>query len=323
MPTINHKLNNLSQDELMKYRELYLRGYRDWKEWGFQLKGLNSRLAMNLQVDQQQSVDWRIAYVKAHFTELEVITQLEAYVATHKMDSARWDGIELFDCRFGRDYPKCFKAIVGPKQWRKISEKARMNKIRETQTNYYGGLGLASKSSLQKSLQTRVEKAQGSDQYRNQVMSEYERAAYAVLVHCFGRDDVVYQYGLTNGDKRYPYNCDFYIKSLDLFIELNAHWSHGNHWFDPTNPHDQQRLSQLKTHRTKAYRQAVDIWTQVDLEKRAVAKKHQLKYLVFWDGKSERIDGELIPRLRDFFLWVHKYQTDYAKFVTDFPDNTY
>ena len=29
-------------------------------------------------------------------------------------------------------------------------------------------------------------------------------------------------------DGRYPYYCDFYIPSEDLFIELNAHPSHGS-----------------------------------------------------------------------------------------------
>lgn len=28
-------------------------------------------------------------------------------------------------------------------------------------------------------------------------------------------------------DDRYPYNCDFYIPDIDLFIELNFHWTHG------------------------------------------------------------------------------------------------
>ena len=26
---------------------------------------------------------------------------------------------------------------------------------------------------------------------------------------------------------RYPFACDFYISSLDLFIECNYHWTHG------------------------------------------------------------------------------------------------
>jgi len=32
--------------------------------------------------------------------------------------------------------------------------------------------------------------------------------------------------------------CDFYIPSEDLFIELNRHWSHGGHFYDPNNIED-------------------------------------------------------------------------------------
>ena len=31
---------------------------------------------------------------------------------------------------------------------------------------------------------------------------------------------------------RYPYHCDFYIVEDDLFIELNAHWTHGGRPYD-------------------------------------------------------------------------------------------
>ena len=35
-----------------------------------------------------------------------------------------------------------------------------------------------------------------------------------------------------NKDVRYPYLCDFYDKDRDLFIEVNASWTHGHHWYD-------------------------------------------------------------------------------------------
>ena len=33
----------------------------------------------------------------------------------------------------------------------------------------------------------------------------------------------------------YPFNCDFYIKSLDLYIEIQGSWTHGDHPFDKNN----------------------------------------------------------------------------------------
>ena len=48
--------------------------------------------------------------------------------------------------------------------------------------------------------------------------SKPEDDYYQALVLEYGADDIERQY---NKDPRYPFACDFYIKSLDIFIELN------------------------------------------------------------------------------------------------------
>ena len=47
--------------------------------------------------------------------------------------------------------------------------------------------------------------------------SSYEDVFYSKLLLIFDSEDIIRQYY----DDRYPFNCDFYIKSKDLFIELN------------------------------------------------------------------------------------------------------
>lgn len=47
--------------------------------------------------------------------------------------------------------------------------------------------------------------------------SKPEDIYYSHLVEKYGADDVIRQYK----DERYPFACDFYIKSKDTFIELN------------------------------------------------------------------------------------------------------
>jgi hypothetical protein len=39
---------------------------------------------------------------------------------------------------------------------------------------------------------------------------------------------------------------DIYIKSLDIFIECNFHWTHGGHWFNYNDEQDIKRLNFLK-----------------------------------------------------------------------------
>lgn len=60
--------------------------------------------------------------------------------------------------------------------------------------------------------------------------SEPEQLTYELLIKTFGENDVIRQY---NNDSRYPFSVDFYIKSLDLFIECNYSWTHKGHWYDP------------------------------------------------------------------------------------------
>lgn len=123
--------------------------------------------------------------------------------------------------------------------------------------------------------------------------SKPERIAYGLLVDKFGESDVESQY---NNDERYPYACDFYIKSLDLFIELNATWLHCGHWFDENNEVDLCRLQVLfeKASDSKSmYNRAIYIWTYDDLRKRETAEKNNLNYLVFWDND-----------LTDFKKWL-------------------
>lgn len=69
--------------------------------------------------------------------------------------------------------------------------------------------------------------------------SKKETELYNILCSKFGKEDVMCQYS----DNRYPYRCDFYIKSKDLFIELNAHWTHGDHPFDISNNDDLKKLN--------------------------------------------------------------------------------
>ena len=126
--------------------------------------------------------------------------------------------------------------------------------------------------------------------------SKPEEIMYEILCDKFGEDDVVRQYK----EFRYPFHCDFYIKSLDLFIELNATWLHGYHWFDKTDMNDLDKLNQwlnnVKSGK-KFYNVAIDVWTRRDVIKRQTALNNNLNYVVFWKND-----------LSDFKDWI---ESDY------------
>lgn len=127
--------------------------------------------------------------------------------------------------------------------------------------------------------------------------SKPEITLFKLLCDVFGESDVDGQHV---DDDRYPFHCDFYIKSQDLFIELNAHWSHGGHWFDETNPDDlvvlQNWINRSMERGSSYYRTAIRVWTERDLLKRRFAIDNDLNYMVFW--KNDLSDArEYLSRL--------------------------
>lgn len=113
-------------------------------------------------------------------------------------------------------------------------------------------------------------------------ISRPEQKLNGLLIDKFGKSNVISQYK----EERYPYHVDFYIKSLDLFIELNAHWTHNDHFFDGSNLED---ILILELWKSKAksdnfYKSALETWTKRDPLKLKTAIDNNLNYLVFWDN---------------------------------------
>lgn len=110
--------------------------------------------------------------------------------------------------------------------------------------------------------------------------SKLEDKCYILLISKFGIGDVIRQYS----SKEYPFNCDFYIRSLNLYIEINGTWTHGGHPFNQENINDIQRLNKwkLKAKSSTFYKNAIIVWTQRDVLKRQIAKINNLNFIEIW-----------------------------------------
>lgn len=122
--------------------------------------------------------------------------------------------------------------------------------------------------------------------------------------HVKGFDDFESQY---NKDARYPYLCDFYDKGRDLFIEVNASWTHGYHWYEVENDVDTCKKWKEKSNESQYYACALDVFTKRDVEKRECARVNNLNYVTLWD--SDGMDADLwfamgMPLGKD---WEHEY----------------
>ena len=103
-----------------------------------------------------------------------------------------------------------------------------------------------------------------------------ENKSYTILKEKY--EDVIRYYK----SDVYPFNCDFYIPSLDLYIECNYHWTHGGHPFNEHNLDDINKLNNWKKKNTKYYNNAVCTWSIRDVNKRNIAKENNLNYKEFY-----------------------------------------
>ena len=119
--------------------------------------------------------------------------------------------------------------------------------------------------------------------------SSQEKSILGILQKKFS--DVISPYR----DDRYPFNCDFYIPSLDLFIEYQGTWLHGSHPFNLNDPKDQEVVKiweekakeiNFKGNLKNYYKMAIDIWTKKDVMKRELAKENYLNFKEFFNMKQ-------------------------------------
>ena len=95
----------------------------------------------------------------------------------------------------------------------------------------------------------------------------------------------------------YPFNCDFYIPSLDLYIEYNGSWTHGGCFYDKNNEDNRNTLEMWKqrSEHSRFYQNAIETWTKRDILKLETAIKNNLNYIA-WFNKEQAYD------------WIEKYK---------------
>ena len=95
------------------------------------------------------------------------------------------------------------------------------------------------------------------------------------------RFQVIRQYSSND----YPFACDFYIPSLDLYIECHISWTHGT---KPFNENDKECIEKLNQWKNKAqtsdyFKNAIYIWTDLDVRKKQISESSKLNILFFYN----------------------------------------
>jgi len=109
-------------------------------------------------------------------------------------------------------------------------------------------------------------------------------------------------------EDRYPWECDFYIPSEDMFIEYLKHWTHGRRAYDPEDPECQKDVEWLKSKAAdnEFYQRCLDQWTKSDPEKMEVAKEAGLNLFIFYN-------------LREFDRWYEHPEMQYRQYKDPDP----
>ena len=111
--------------------------------------------------------------------------------------------------------------------------------------------------------------------------SNAEKNYYEYLLTIYDESDIIKQY---YDKERYPFKCDFYIKSEDLFIEVHGNWTHGKMPYIKDNPLCIEQLNdwQEKAKKSNYYKNAIYTWTDLDVRKLETMKKNNLNYQIIY-----------------------------------------
>lgn len=189
--------------------------------------------------------------------------------------------------RFGADSPLACGEIWQKTYDTKVASYggtgfAAADKARRIEVAKIGNKALWEKYYTDKEFRDRYQTAQNNTKraHASFKSSKQEKYLYLKLCEEYGVEDVITQYQ----DDRYPFNCDFYIKSLDLFIELNLHPTHGPHPFNTADSFDLALLEQLKERAKTSdfYKNILHTWTVRDQEKLEYLKKNKLRYVLIY-----------------------------------------
>lgn len=202
---------------------------------------------------------------------------------------------EALDVISKNRYNKKSKTMIdkSPEEKAQIYKKYKAtmdNQSPEFKTDYIKRRELTKKLYTDEKKQHRVDTMNNTKRKNNSFnSSKPQEELKQHLISKYGIDNIICEYS----DIRYPFNCDFYILSEDVFIELNQHFTHGSHPFNFSSAQDLEALNELKNKpqeyinkegklKSSLYSRYIDVWTRRDPNKLAIALKNNIKLILIY-----------------------------------------
>lgn len=169
--------------------------------------------------------------------------------------------------------------IAFEKKFRKWGSEEAYNEYMITKTNKtridkYGSLDNFYNIVTTKTLETRTANGTLGKSLIEDVIFEKLKTVFLDLIRNY--HDIRYS---TRTGK--TFDCDFYSKALDLFIEYQGNWTHGFAEYDSTDPNciELLKLWQEKAKTSKYYADAITTWTVRDVQKKTAIVQNKLKFM--------------------------------------------
>ena len=196
-------------------------------------------------------------------------TNLERYGVEHNWSSPEHDGHEKRYGMYGgkeeyykhvMEKGKATRLALYADEFYSNSEKAQQTMLeRYGVTSYMYTEDFINKKTSPETRQKAIDTKRKNNTFH---VSEPEKIVKNILVEAFGENDVFTEYQderYASKETGYKFKCDFYIKSKDLFIELNLHPTHLLHPFCIDNKEDCIMLNKLQENDTTWNRVCIDV----------------------------------------------------------------
>ena len=199
-------------------------------------------------------------------------------------DKTKKTNLERYNCNYGL-------------QNKEIQEKSRQTCLRKYGVNRFSETKDFKKLWKNSEFLNKAKEKEYNTKRKNHTFntSKPEEQIYQLLLQKFNKVERQYK------SEFYPFNCDFYIPKLDLYIEYQGFWTHGKEPYNENNKEHKKIIEKwkkcIKNNISKKlkrqYNVAINVWTISDPLKRQIARENNLNWIEFFN-------------ITEFLEWYYK-----------------
>ena len=202
-------------------------------------------------------------------------TLLEKYGDEHYGQFGSKSFKEKMIKKYGYEFPQQNKKVRN-KISKSLSSEQAQSKMRQTCLERYGVKYISQSQNIQQKI---------NESYREHNTfnsSKDEEVLFDLLSEIFNKSDIERQYF---NKEQYPFNCDFFIKSLNLYIEYQGSFYHNKKLFNKERDLNEYQKFLNKCSRNgdkNSYDNLIETWTIRDIKKWNIAKTNNLNMLLIY-----------------------------------------